>query len=51
MLLQKIEFWLFSVPALVVDICGIATAARRWGYVREERVGRLVGRLGRRKRM
>ena len=24
MLLQKIEFWLFSVPALVVAICGIA---------------------------
>ena len=50
MRIQKIEFWLFSVPALLVAFGGIAPVARRRGYVREERAGRLIGRLGRKKR-
>ena len=56
MLLQKIEFWLFSVPALVVAICGIAhsrATSRLWargaGLAARWAIGALEGHTGQRR--
>ena len=50
MLLQKIEFWLFSVPALIVAIGGIAHSGATLGLWPRGAGWAAVGRLGRRKR-